>query len=788
MRTEQDVQNLALSGRSRSDDLALTADDNESAEGKPKGLNPRPIIRLVFRNILLLITPALLFGAGAFVLSLGAPRAYEGTFELLVEPITSQGRSTDPSALTRERVGDNNNSIDYPTLLQVLQSPELLKRIATQIRPRYPEVTENSLSRDILQKALVIERVGTNILDSTRTIRVSYKGSDPDKVKFVLDKFAESYLRFSLEDRKNRIGGGVGFIEDQLPALQQRVNSLEAKVQSLKQRYRLTDPEAEGSAISEQFRDIQAQKLETQQQLTEQVTLYSTLRQQLGLTPEQGLAAAALSQNPRYQDLLNQLEKINSQIAIKQARFNDESPVVSALLDQRRNIQQLILREAETTLGLASPNLQTSPRIFAFQDSIRLGLIQQLVQAGNSSQAIRARGIEIAKTEAFLDQQLRQFPAIVRQYNDLKQQLDIATRTLNQFLLQRETLRVEAAQKEVPWEVISQPGLLSDAAGRPMASVGRAKMFPVMGLAAGLMLGLILALLLEKMRDVFFSADDIQDAVQFPYLGTIPMDKGVRAGIATHSPIGGWKPVLSDKFRDALSALYTDLRFLDSGTSLRSLAISSTGVGDGKTTIALHLAQTAAAMGQKVLLVDANLRSPQLHAMLSIPNDEGLIDLLNHRVEHPEKVIRPTSLEPRLSILPAGSVTPDSTKLLAATEMQQVVRRLSDMFDLVIYDTPYLHGLTDTNFLAAATDGVLMVVGVKKTKRSAFSKAIEGLKRYRIPVLGVVANHPGKGNAPIYTPAEQSTSTYQDHPALFGNLQAFRTALPDSAESGDMLR
>ncbi|MBL1173907.1 GumC family protein [Pantanalinema sp. GBBB05] len=787
MRTEQDTQNLALSGRSHSDDLALTTDD-ESAEGKQKGLNPRPIIRLVLRNILLLLGPAILCGAGAFALSLSAPRSYEGSFELLVEPITSQGRSTDPSALTREGGRDDTNSIDYPTLLQVLQSPELLKRISAQIRPRYPEVTENSLSREILQKTLVIGRVGTNILDSTRTIQVSYTGSDPEKVKFVLEKFAESYLRFSLEDRKNRIGGGVGFIEDQLPALQQRVNSLEAKVQSLKQRYRLTDPEAEGGALSEQFRDVQAQKLETQQQLTEQVTLYNTLRQQLGLSPEQGLAAAALSQNPRYQDLLNQLEKIDSQIAIKQARFNNESPVVSALIDQQRNIQQLILREAQTTLGMASPNVQTNSRIFAFQDAIRIALIQQLVQAGNSSQAIRARGIEIAQTEAFLDQQLRQFPAIVRQYNDLKQQLDIATRTLNQFLLQRETLRVEAAQKEVPWEVISQPNVLTDAAGKPVASVGKAKMYPILGLGAGLFLGLLLALLLEKIRDIFFNADDIRDAVQFPYLGTIPMDKGVRAISPASSFGGGLKPVLSDKFQDALSALYTDLRFLDSGKSLRSLAIGSTGVGDGKTTIALHLAQTAAAMGQKVLLVDANLRSPQLHSILGVPNDEGLMDLLNHRIEQPEKVIRTTSLDSRLSVLPAGSITPNATKLLAATEMKQLVNRLSGMFDLVIYDTPHLHGLTDTNFLAAATDGILMVVGVKKTKKSAFFKAVEGLKRYRIPVLGIVANHPGKGSAPINTQAEQSDSVYQEHPALFGNLKALRTALPDSAESGDMLR
>jgi capsular exopolysaccharide synthesis family protein len=766
----QNFQNLPINGSvHRSGEPAVGGSDmgGESAEAKPKGgLKLRPIIAMVRRNILLIGGLTAAFTGVGYLLYKGSPLTYQGNFTLLVEPITSQARSTDPYVLSRAQNNDTSgSSIDYPTLLQVLQSPELLDKIAEQIKTKYPKVTAASLANDLKNQDLTVIRIGTNLLDSTRTIDVGYKGANAEQVQFILEKLAEGYLRFSLEDRKTRIGGGVEFIEDQLPALQQRVNSLESQIQAIRQRYRFTDPTVETQQVSDRLKVVREKKLEGETLFREQESLYGSLYRQLELTPQEGLAAASLSQNPRYQDLLNQQKKIESQIKIVLARYTEESEVFKRLDQQRKNLEQLLRQEAQQNLGQSSPRVVGSSRVLAYQDSLRVGLIQQIVQADNQRRALQARNNEIFRTEAELDRRLTELPAIIRQYNALTQQLTIATQTLNQFLLQRETLRVEAAQKEVPWEIISKPKLMRDAvSGKVIEFRGKkAQQFLFMGVGLGLALGLGAALLREKLRNRFATAEDLQDAVQYPFLGNIPLLRLNTGAIGSSNKF-------MNVFSDAFSSLYTNLRFLDSSTPVRSISISSVEPGDGKTTVALNLATTAAAMGQRVLLVDANLRAPQMHTLLELSNHKGLVDVLRQTVKA-EDAIQRSSVYGHLSILTAGGAQLEATKLFASSEMQRLVKQLQSTFDLVIYDTPALDGLTDTNFLVSQTDGMLMVVGVNKTKRSRFMGILESVKKYRLPVIGVIANHVGKGQIASYLPEQQAIQEQQTHPAFFGNLK-----------------
>lgn len=757
-------QNIHVNGHTRFEDPSLPSSDlgGEATEGKPKGgLKLRPITAIVWRNLPLILGVTTVMGGLAYMGYRSTPLIYQGDFTLLVEPITSQARATDPTAISRAEVTQTGDTIDYPTLLQVLQSPELLSKIADKIKTRYPNVSADSLARDLKNQDLTVARIGTNLLDSTRAIGVTYKGTDRDQVEFVLSQLAMGYLRYSLEDRTSRIGGGVKFIEDQLPGLQQRVNNLESQIQAIRQRYRFTDPTIENEQVVDQLRDVRQKKLEAETQLQEQATLYGSLRNQLKLSPEQGLATVSLSQNPRYQDLLTQLKKVESQIAVSLARFNEESPVVQRLREQQRNLNRLLSQEAIAILGQSSPNVPQTATVFAYQDQLRVGLITQLVSTANQTKALQARTNEILRTEGELDRRLVELPAIVRQYNSLQQQLDIATKTLNQFLLQRETLRVEAAQKEVPWEYLSKPQLISSPlTGKPIATRGKKSTQLLMGgVGAGLLLGLLAALLREKLRNVFVTARDLQDAIQLPFLGVIP-----KAGKELDSAANGKMGALSSPFLDAFSSLYMNLRFLGTNMAIHSLAIGSVEPGDGKTTVALNLAKMAASMGQRVLLVDANLFSPRIHLLLDLSNQRGLTDVLRQKLDT-DTVIQPSPLDENLFVLTAGPVQIDSTKLFASTEMQRLARRLEGMFDLVIYDTPALEGLTDVNFLTAQTNGLLMVVGVKKTQRSRFNANLEELKKYRLPVVGVVANHTTSSGYAAYPTGAQANA--QEMPSAF---------------------
>lgn len=787
MRADQDPQTLALSGRNRFEDSDLMDEGGDAAP--KKGLNLGPILRMVRRNIVWILIPAAIGGGAAVFLAKSSPLVYEGSFEILVEPITSQGRSTDPSALSRDEARQEGaSSVDYPTLLQVLQSPEMLSRIATKIQEKYPDVTLDSLQKDIAKKNLVIERVGTNLLDSTRTIHVSYKGEKPERVQFLLEEMKDVYLNFSLEDRKTNISSGVEFIEDQLPKLQERVSQLEAKLQDLKQRYRITNPTSEGDAVSKQLRDVQTLRMDTQRLLSEQESLFSSLKAQLNLTPNQGLAAAALTRNPRYQDVLNQLKRVQADIEVKLARFNEESPIVQSLRKQEKNLNDLLARETQSTLAQSAPNVATNSQVLAFQDDIRLDLIRQMVTADTARRSLRVRYDEVLKTEVYLDQQVQQFPSIVRQYNDLQQQLDIATKSLNQLLLQRETLRVEAAQKKLPWETIAEPRLETDAQGKLVASRGKsAQTLPVLGLGAGLVVGLALALLLERWANVFRGVADVKDAIDAPLLGTIPREKGASATrILSYGTAGSLIPLSAD-VANAFGELYTNLRFLSPVPNIRSMVVSSASSGDGKTAVALNLAQTAASMGQRVLLVDANLRSPDLHNALNLPTQKGLVDLLQMPQMEIDSLIQPSELDPNLSVLAAGIVTSNSFRVLASHDMKKLMQQLQQQFDLVIYDAPKLEDTSDTNFLAAQTDGILMVVGINQTKQSVLKRIVAGLKDYRLPILGVVANHSGQGKPNSYGPAEQPYAEHyrnQGHSALFGKMSASTESSP---QPGDLM-
>ena len=736
------------------------------------GLNFRPLFRTIQRNAFLVASLVVTISVANGFMSLRTPRSYMGGFRLLVEPITGEAKLTDPSVLSRG--GELSSfTVDYPTLLQVLQSQELLSKVVKRLQPNYPDVTLESLNQDILSKNLTVQRLGTNLLDSTKLIDVTYKGGNAQQVQAVLSAVSKEYLDYSLGARKSRISGGVDFIEEQLPNLQQRVTTFQGQLQSLQQRYNLTDPGVRGADLSKQALTIENQKLDVQREIQEQITLYDTLKEQLKLSPNEAIAASVLSEDPRYQDLLTQLKKVESEIAIKSARFSSTSPVLESLQTQQQNLSGLLAQETQKILGQSLPNTVINPQVLTFQNSTRLGLIQQLTVAANQIQVLKSRQQSVDQAEVLTTQQLEEVPSIIRQYSNLQRQLDIAIKALNQLTIQRDTLRVEAAQKEVPWRLVSEPKLPLDEKGQPIAIDRDIKKKLPIGIIAGLLLGIGCAVILEKFRNLFFCTEDVQDAVKLPLMAVIPHTKSASLNQTNHTNQNSQfvslaaDPTLTNPsfFQESFNALFASLRFLESSRSIRSLVVSSAAPREGKTMIALHVAQAGAAMGQKVLLVDANFRTPHLHQCLELPNQTGLANVLAGPLDVLDCVQRSTI--PNLSILTAGSLTPNSSRQLASSQMQQIVAQLETEFDLVIYDTPHLLGLSDTSFLTAYTDGLLLVVGIRKTKRSVLMQVLTGLQIFQLPVVGVVVNHPQIGGRVSYG---YQDSIYQPTQKLTGSL------------------
>jgi len=685
-------------------------------------LNLRAVLSIARRRWLLLVAVTVAVSAVVGGRVLNEEPRYQSQFRLLVEPIASDQQF---DQFSQRLAGQSGIILDYDTQIQVLLSPNVLNPIVENIQERYPEIDYGYL----------VGNLGIHRLETTKILEISFTGTDPDRIKYVLDQLAQEFIRYSQQEQKTGKQKGLAFVEEQLPVLQERVDGLQAQVETFRQANNLIEPASQGEAVSNRLMNLKQERQSNRARLNEAESLYQSLQRQLNLELGEAMTVAALSEAPRYQSLLNELQKIETELALETARFTANSPQVQALVKKRNQLLPLLSQEANVVLGTTSVANSTEA-LAASPNPIRLQLTQDLIKATNERQIYTVRDRALAQAEAETQAALQEMATVTRRYTDLERQLEVATESLNRFLSVQEDLQIEAAQRTLSWEILVDPG-------RPFMPISpNVPRGLLIGTVAGLLAGAGAALLAEKLDARFHSVEDLKESVRLPLLGIIPHRKDFkeRRGDERATPVlSTMRRYRASPFLEAFRSLNTNLSFLNPDTPLQTLVISSSMPLEGKSTTSLHLAQAAAAMGQKVLLVDADLRRPQIHAMLDLPNVWGLSHAISTDLEI-DDIIQRSPTEDHLYILTAGQIPPDPTRLLSSQKMRSLIAKFRESFDLVIFDTPPLLGLADGKYLSAHTDGMLLVVRLGRTERTIFKQVLDSLKVSPSSALGLIAN------------------------------------------------
>ena len=743
---------------------SLPVMERSVVDNKEDSIDLRQLINVVKHRFRLIGGIALGVTAAATIWTFIQEPKYEGTFQLLVEPVSKDEGENPLSILSQDLEG-----LDYETQIEVLRSPSVLNPIVKKLATKYPEIEYEELIK-LKKSPLQIEQ-----LDETKILEVSFVDGDPEKIKYVLDNLSEAYLIYSLEDKRAKIKQGIAFVESQLPDLRKRVDEMQGRLQKFRQKYNLLDPEKQSSLLAQKHADFEEKYFENQATLNETKSLVAILQGQLGLQPEQALASSYLSESPRYQNLLNELQAVEVELAKESARFLPANPVVLNLQDKKAQLLPLLQKEAGTVLGNnLSQGVRNNPTASS-PSELRLELSKQYIQAANEIQILQIRDKALGGAIAELEKLTEQMPVIAREYTDLQRQLIVATESLNRFLVAQETLQLEGAQQALPWQLISQPKLEEDPVSpNPPRNL-------VLGLLGGLLLGLGAALLAERLDPVFHSSEELKESVNLPILGGIPVQKDLKpldeAEVTpekskislpqlqignTTIDIKNPEPKTdrsgsqhkwyeASPFLEAFRSLNTNIRLLGSDSPIRSIVISSSIPSEGKSTISCHLAQAAAAMGQRVLLLDADLRRPQVHRWMGIDNSEGLSNILATGLDI-NIAIRKIPEWENLSVITAGDIPPDPTRLLSSKKMLQLMEQLKNEgnYDLIIYDTPPILGFADGRILATRTNGVVLVVRIGKTDRSLLKQNIDNIKMSNVSILGLVANQVNRSSGGSY--------------------------------------
>jgi capsular exopolysaccharide synthesis family protein len=745
MDSRQDYQHFTPKSNGKLPDFsAQNYRDNFVEEPEEEKLDLSWILSVLRRRFLVMAAAAValsaLAGTAIVITSKKMTIEYQGTFSLLVEPATAEGLlskqldNTVAADLAKINI-EGISLVDYETQIRILRSPKMMQPVIEELRATDPKMTYSKLMSKLTINRISYTKDGKQ--QGTKILEVHYVDSDKDQIYRVLDKISKAYLEYSLQQRLTGINQGIKFIDMEMPKLRERVEVLQLQVQKLRQQSNLFDPQLEGKSLSEQVQSIRGQQVEVRVQLKGVRNLYQSYEK---LLKENNPLGLLLTQGQGYAGLLGQIQKIDSELSMKLAQYREDSLPVLAL---RKSREELILTATQQAKEVVMGNLESQ--------------IKEL----------EARDRAMTAWQQELNQKIRNFSVTTRQYDNLQRELQVVTKSFSDFLAKREALRIDAAQQQIPWVLITPPEIPLDKFGLPItATVKQTKKQLVLAVILSSLVGIAIGLLVEVLNTVFHSPESMKMATKLPILGVIPFTKKVKGPAparprkltSAHSnskvevvepgeakptaPMLGGRSILSGldyQFLEAFRSLYTNIHLLSADRAIRSLLVSSAVAGDGKSTVALHLAATAAAVGQRVLLVDADLRCPQLHAKLGLPNVRGLGNAISTDMSLNDAIQRAPNQD-NLFVLTAGQIPPDPIKLLSSKKMHYLMEQFQAFFDLVIYDTPPLAGLADTHLIAAHTDATIMVVQIGKTDRSQVRKVLEELKISGASILGIVAN------------------------------------------------
>jgi capsular exopolysaccharide synthesis family protein len=252
------------------------------------------------------------------------------------------------------------------------------------------------------------------------------------------------------------------------------------------------------------------------------------------------------------------------------------------------------------------------------------------------------------------------------------------------------------------------------------------------GLILGLLLGLGVAVLRHVLDTRVRNEDDVRSLTDSPILGVIAYNQNV----PSHPVILRDQPLAAPS--EAVRRLRTNLQFIDIADRPKSIVISSSIPGEGKSTMAINLAVSLADTGSRVILVDADLRQPSIADYVGIEGRVGLTTVLIGRAAV-EDVVQPLGTT-SLDLLPAGQIPPNPSELLGSMTMALLLERLSAVYDMVLLDSPPLLPVTDAVVLSKMAGGALVVVGADRVHRPQLQQSLESLETAGAHIFGLVMN------------------------------------------------
>jgi capsular exopolysaccharide synthesis family protein len=660
------------------------------------------------------------------------PKVFRSSATLQIEPSPPRPLGNDVQSIVDVGAGSFwSNQEYYLTQYKIIQSrsvaEETVRRLGLDkdtsfVLARPTQAANQGPSSFELAVDTVIANTLVEPIKDSRLVRVKYDDTDPERARRILTALADVYLERNINLAQEFTTSGAEWLGTQLAKLKQELDDSERALHDYKS----------GKQILSVSLDDQSNMLREEiRQLNTSLTSVKTRREAV---------AARVAELSR----LDASDPVNlpSQTLL-------DSPVLQTL--RARYVEA----KGEHEALLAEGKGANHPQVVALQAKIETARQALLSEVKNVRQAATT---ELAATERELGGLARLYANAEKRALDLNL-LEIDYRKLERTKTNTEKLYSLVLERTKETDLtrmmrfnniqVVEAATLARAPVRPRVLLNLA-----VGLLGGLALGFMLALGRNNLDRSIKTPEDVEQLLQLPYLGLLPRigersrwlsrpakvtDRDVQPTaelIVQNDP--------QSAVAEAARAIRTNISFASPDRPLRSILVTSGGPEEGKTTVASCLAIAMAQAGQKVLLLDCDLRRPRLHRVFNRPTTLGVTtcildpDALRHA--------KLDSQVPGLDVLPAGPIPPNPAELLHSASFKRLLDTLLERYDRVIIDSPPVAPVTDSTILSATVDATVLVVRAFATDREAARGVVRTLRDVTAPrLLGVVLNYADVG-------------------------------------------
>ena len=605
-----------------------------------------------------------------------------------------------------QSVGDNDirSAEDLNTQVKVLESFAIVQKVADRLSgedlrqflaPYQKETSDGPISTtNLILKNRKIVPARLSLL-----LQVQYTHPDRLMAAKIANLFVDEYIAYNSRLRIEDSMKAVEDLKERAEQQKKKVEELAVSLQAYREKNKLVSLDQRKDIVTEKLKALNAYVTQTTSRLNEAEIRWRQV-QERSATPAKLLDLPFISSSPLIIEMVQQIASQKIVIAQLREHYRAKHPKMSEAVNSLAQTETELSRAIASTAATIEADFQTSKR--------------------NDTEA-RAN---LARQEA----ESFELDRYAVEYSNLERELTINEHLLNNILTRMRDTSMSST-------IETQSARVVDRAAPPLRAISpNIPLNLALGFLGGLAFGTAFAFFVAYIDDRVKSSFDIEGVIGLPLIGIIPEIKGLDQPEKA-------QVVINHKDRHAAEAfltLHSSLHLKDESKNAQCILITSAIPGEGKTFLTTNVALTFAAHGEKVIVVDCDLRKPNVHKSFKQENTQGLIDVCAGTATIDQVILK--GIHPNLDVLTTGGRAKNPTQVLNGKNFALMLSDLRKRYDRVFIDTPPLAAVSDALIILPLVDGSLFSIFFNRVHRKAAQFSARRLLEANVPCFGAVLN------------------------------------------------